>query len=240
MNIYPTITTIKSKWREKIKEADELGITEVALFPTTLDKEQRKEMYTLIRNSKIKSIPFVHIRSDMDLLEIETFIKRYNTQIFNVHTARSFPIPDELMKYASVIAVENTSCCILDEEEVKKFGGVCLDFSHLENDRMTDLIRFYKNSEIISGTKIKCNHISPIKKAFILEKEDTKLRYDSHTFEDLSEFDYLKKYSVNFFSDFCALELENSLKDQLRAKDYILKLLKGRDVFVKELFKNGY
>jgi len=71
----------------------------------------------------------------------------------------------------------------------------------------------------------------------IIEKDDKRLRYDSHYFEDLSEFDYLKKYSINLFSDFCALELENTIKDQLRAKDYILNLLQGRDVYINKFLK---
>jgi hypothetical protein len=240
MNIFPTITTTNSRWKEKIKEADELGLTEIALFPTTLDKDQRREMYSLLGHSKIKSIPFVHIRSDMDLEEIENFIKKYNTQIFNIHSAKSFPIPIELMKYASVIAIENTNNTYLDEEEIKKFGGVCIDFTHLENDRVTDLNRYYKNYEIIVKSPIRCNHISAIKKSFIVEKTESKLRYDSHSFEELTEFDYLKKYSINLFTDFCALELENTLKDQLRAKEYILKIIRGRDTYVKKFFKNDY
>jgi hypothetical protein len=83
---------------------------------------------------------------------------------------------------------------------------------------------------------VKCNHISAIKKDFRIEK-DEKLRYDSHSFQDLSEFDYLKKYSLGLFSDFCALELENPIRDQLRVKEYILKTLQGRDAYIKKFFK---
>ena len=50
-------------------------------------------------------------------------------------------------------------------------------------------------------------------------------RYDSHNFENLSEFDYLKKYPKNYFSNLIALELENSIKEQLVAKEYIIDIL---------------
>jgi hypothetical protein len=237
MKIFPTITTTKSNWAARIKEADELGINELAVFPTCLDKEQRKELYIALIGSKIKSIPFVHLRSDMDLSEIEFFIKKYNTQIFNVHSSKEYPIPEEWFKYAGAISIENTHCCYLDKEEIEKFAGICLDFAHLENSRMTDLNKFNKDLEVINKMPVKCNHISPIKKSFQIEKDDKRLRYDSHYFEDLSEFDYLKKYSINLFSDFCALELENTIKDQLRAKDYILNLLQGRDVYINKFLK---
>jgi hypothetical protein len=240
MNIFPTIVTTSPRWKEKIKEADEIGLTEVAVFPTMLDKEQRKELYSLLSRSKIKSIPFVHLRSDMDVGEMEYFIKKYNTQVFNVHSSKEYPINKEWLKYASAIGIENIHDCYLDEDEIKKFGGICLDFTHLENDRMTDLNKFYKDSDLINKIPIKCNHLSAIKKVFKVEEDDKKLRYDSHYFEDLSEFNYLKKYSLNLFSDFCALEVENTLKDQLKAKEYVSKLITGRDAYIKKYFNNGY
>jgi hypothetical protein len=88
--------------------------------------------------------------------------------------------------------MENTHSCYLDETEVKKFAGICLDFAHMENDRLTDLNKFYKNCELIKSLPIKCNHISAIKKKFKVENNDDRLRYDSHQYDELSEFDYLK------------------------------------------------
>ena len=64
--ILPTITTTwGSNWRVKIKEINEIGLKEIALFPTCLPKEKRKELYRLLEDSNIESIPLVHIRSDM-------------------------------------------------------------------------------------------------------------------------------------------------------------------------------
>jgi len=100
------VTTSGSRWEEKIKEINNLGIKEVALFLTCADNEERKEIYSSLLQSKIKSIPFVHLRSDMKLSEIEYFIKKYNTQIFNTHSERDFPIPKEWEKYKGVICIE--------------------------------------------------------------------------------------------------------------------------------------
>ena len=55
-----------------------------------------------------------------------------------------------------------------------------------------------------------------------------RVNYASHYLEDLSELDYLKKYPANYFSDFIAIELENSIKEQLEVKDYIIDLLKNK------------
>ena len=52
-----------------------MGIEEIAVFPTVLDKEDRKKLYDIIRNTKIKRIPLVHLRDDMDVKELDFFVK---------------------------------------------------------------------------------------------------------------------------------------------------------------------
>lgn len=59
-------TTPKSDWREKVKEIEKFGIKELALFPTFLSPDERKELYTLLEKTKIKNIPHVHLRDDME------------------------------------------------------------------------------------------------------------------------------------------------------------------------------
>ena len=46
---------------------------------------------------------------------------------------------------------------------------------------------------------------------------------------------YLRKYPLSYFSEFCAIELENKITDQLAAITYINNLLKGRDNIIKEM-----
>ncbi|HPD19877.1 MAG TPA: hypothetical protein PLV95_01410 [Candidatus Pacearchaeota archaeon] len=237
MNILPTITTtFKANWKGKIKEAEMFELKEIALFLTCLDKNERREAYNLLSKTNIKSIPFVHLRHDMGVEELEFLIKEYNTQVFCVHSSQEYPIPGEWINLSSIIAVENTLTTWLEEKEIKRFGGICLDFAHLENDRITNLEKFNHDFSLLGKFPVRCNHISAIKENFIIE-EDEKIRYDSHSFSDLSNFDYLKKYSLELFSDFCALELENSIRDQLQVKDYILKILQNRDAYIKKFLK---
>lgn len=71
MKIFPSITTTGYKpffsdWREKIKELKDFNIKEICFFPTCLSKKERKEAYGLFKKEKIKNIPFVHLRTDMD------------------------------------------------------------------------------------------------------------------------------------------------------------------------------
>ncbi|MCL5010755.1 MAG: hypothetical protein M1127_00895 [Patescibacteria group bacterium] len=225
-----SITTLSAKfnvkgnsWQEKIKEIDELGLQKVAVFPTCLDAQQRREFFKILEKTGIKEIPFVHLRSDMSLHELEYLIKRFKTKVFNIHTERQWPLSYDLSKFKPVIFVENAGFP-LQAQEIEKFGGICLDFSHLENDRLLHIERFEEQNNLLSQYKIGCNHVAAIGKEKQLTEDGGNVAFDKHVFDDLSEFDYLKNYPREFFSPFCAMELENSLAEQLKAIDYIYEI----------------
>lgn len=240
MKFIPSITTTKgSDWKEKLKEIEILKIEEVAFFSTCLTKEQRKNFYEALKQSSIKRIPFVHLRSDMDVSELEFLVNNYDARIFNTHSERLFPIDNEwLVKYRELICIENTHDAPLDGEEIKKYGGICLDFAHLENLRLLESDRYKKEVEVLSKFPIKCNHISVIKKEFsFVDSKTRKLQYDSHHLDNLSELDYLKNYPVQYFSDYCAIELDNKISEQLEAIEYIKGFMGFRDQFINKMLE---
>ncbi len=229
IKIFPTITTISGlRWMDKMDEINRLELDEIALFPTCMDLSRRKKLYGMLEKSPVKNIPYVHLRNDMDIPEMEYFMRRFNTKVFNIHTNREFPFKYEYSKYAGMIYVENIYYP-LDEEEIKKFAGICIDFSHLENDRILYKEKYRHNVSLIEKYKIGCNHLSAIKKETSRDDgskyDRLNIRYDSHEFGDLSEFDYLKNYPLNYFSNYIAIELENSIEEQLKVKEYLKKLI---------------
>jgi len=223
--IFPSITTISSNWREKIEEVRKLGLKEVCLFLTCLDINERKELYGLLKKTKIERIPLVHLRSDMDSDELDYLRRNYQTEVFNTHTQRKHPFLHNLDKYRKIIYIENTSLP-LNEEEVKNFAGVCLDISHLEISRISDRERYENDIEILEKYPCGCNHISAVKKIPVKKKNE--LKYDFHYLENLSDLDYLKRYPAKYFSSILAIELENPIEEQLKAKNYIIDLLKNK------------
>ncbi len=208
--ILPSITTVPgSFWKKKLKNT---SLKEVAVFPTFL--EERKEFYDLLEKSKVKSIPFVHLRGDMELWELDYFVQKYQTEIFNIHSKDQHPILNDFSKYKNIIYIENHK--YLSEKEINNFAGICLDLSHLEESRLLNKKKYQANKKILKKYKIGCNHISAIKKN--LEKA-------THFLNDLSELDYLKKYPSCYFSNFIALEFKNSLEEQLKIKKYLEKII---------------
>ncbi|MFA5080707.1 MAG: hypothetical protein WC472_03770 [Candidatus Paceibacterota bacterium] len=225
-------TTEGSDWKSKINELNELRIKEAAVFPTCLDKNQRGEFYSALEKSYIEKIPFVHLRSDMEVPEIEFFIKKFNTVIFNCHSSRVNPPNPNWVSYKEIICMENHMGFI--EDEVANYGGICLDFTHMEDEIVTGKIKQEEYQKILSKYSIKCNHISAIRSKFKVKEHD--ITFGDHLLENMSDLDYLKKYPLSYFSNYCAIELENSLAKQLEAIEYIKSSLMNRDELIKKIF----
>lgn len=224
MKILPAITTTKgSDWRAKIEEAKKIGLKEVCFFLTCLDFEQRKEFYKLAKNTGVKKVPFMHIRNDMEIWELDYFVKNYKTKAFNIHCDLKYPLINNYLKYKNIIFIENIHN-IIDKKDLEKFAGICLDFAHLEDDRLMDEKKFKKVLKLLEKYPIGCNHISAVSAKKYTDQYGS-FCHSKHFYENPSEFDYLKNYPKKYFSNYIALELENTLEEQLKAKDYILEIL---------------
>lgn len=218
-------TTFASDWKKQIQEIDQLSIKRLALFPTCLEKKERAEMYALLEKTGLEEIPFVHLRHDMDSSELDYLMQKFKTKVFNTHTQRQYPFEHDLSKFKKLIFVENAGF-LFEAQELEEFAGICLDFSHLEDKRLLKLDQFKETMDFLKKYPIGCNHISAIESEPHFDEYITDQQfYSRHYFEKLSYFDYLKQYPVEFFSDFVAIEVGNSLTEQLRAIDYIVKLL---------------
>ena len=227
------LTTITpGEWRNKVKEIDELGLKEIAIFPTSLDPVERWELYGLLEKTGLKTIPFVHLRNDMEFEEIDFIANRFRVEIFSVHSETDHYSPAvDYKKYFKMIYVENTPGHVPTENDLKKYAGLCFDLSHWES---CDLEKAENNREsrqlrILAGEhKIGVNHISAIKPEIVhsydkLAKMDF-YGYDDHYVNNLSEVDYIKKYK-DYLADIISLEMENSLKRQLEIKKYLEEML---------------
>lgn len=221
-------TTSRSDWREKIKETELYNIKEIALFPTVLLPEERKKLYQLLEKSPVEKITLVHLRSDMEIWELDYLTERYKTEVFNIHPIKKHPLKHDYSKYANKIYIENLTE-LPRIPNLKKFAGLCLDFSHWE-DKASTIVGYDKEiRSLIKKFKIGCCHISVTKS--YLQKDPGRLgkfEYSSHWLDDLSELNYIKKYLV-FLPEIISIELENSFVEQLKAKKYLEKMINNQD-----------
>lgn len=227
------LTTITAgEWKNKVKEIDELGLKEIALFPTCLNIKERQELYRLLEKTKLEKIPHVHLRSDMELFELDYLTAKYKTEVFNIHSSSSlFPFLVQYNDYDKRIYIENTPGDPPTENDLKKYAGLCLDLSHWEITKLEAGEAGNENlliKKFADKHRIGCNHISGIKpkKKVIHDRFLNKdfSSYGSHWLDDLSEVDYVKKYQ-NYLAEIISLEFENPLKRQLEVKEYLEKIL---------------
>ncbi len=235
--ILPGLTTTRfSNWREKVKEIDEYQIKEIALFPTCLNPAERKELYALLEETKLRSIPHVHAMAEFEEAEMDYLAGRFQVERFNLH-----PRPDafrhQKSKHWKKVFIENLHHYIAPDErnlfspeafERYSVAGICLDLSHLENERLIFPGNYLKTLEMIEKFKIGCNHISGIAAEPTTENVFGIAIYDIHRVQNRSQLDYLKKMPLKFFSDIVSIELENSFREQLEAKKYIEDIIKEK------------
>jgi len=215
--IYLSLTGAANKdWQSKLQEIEEMGIKEVVLFLSLFDKKERNHLYKFLLKSSIKKIPAVHLRHDTDSEDIKFFMKNFGTEYFNIHE-EFFRFLDRWKGYWGRLYLEmNYNNEVIKDVDVKKIGGFCIDFSHLKSA----IARGAKEADYVLShreeIKFIYNHISGY---------DPKEMACKHTVTDLKDFDYLITLPKYVFGEVIALEVYNSIKEQVGFKKYIVKLL---------------
>jgi len=222
----PSLTTVTmagtvGDWKAQIEEIKKLGLKEIALFPTAIEKEERYKLYAALREINLDRIPFVHLRTDMELEEVDYLVEHFHAEVFNLHTSINWPQQYDYSKYAKKIFIENGPY-VPTEEELKKFGGLCLDFSHWENAvRLGDVEYDRLIKERVAKYPIGICHISPIEDELIPNPfKPEELQYDTHQLRDMRQLEYMKKYA-QYVPVIAAIELENPIEKQLEVKKYL-------------------
>jgi len=223
-------TTPDANWRGKIKEIKKMALKEIALFLTGIGRTERRELYSLLEDTPIENIWHVHLRNDMEVGELEYLVEKFNVKAFNIHPMSSrYPFEFDYSEFASMIYIENVGV-LPALGELKKVGGLCVDFSHWQDARLQDNQQYdFDMKAMLEIFKVGCSHISAISP--IIEKfKDTNFpgviyeTYSTHRSENLEDFDYMKKYLM-YLPELISLELENSFAEQLKIKTYLEKII---------------
>lgn len=213
------ITGVGEKdWRSKLDDLNKFGAAEAALFLERFDQVQRKKIYRALLDTTIKKIPFCHIRNDMEVEELAFLESKFKTDYFNIHE-NSFGFLDKWKGFERKLYLEmNADNYISQKVIVEKIGGFCVDLSHFKIaqtkwSKEFDYTYFRKDK-----VKFACNH---------LNGWDPKKNTDRHIVKSLKDFDYLKTLPKFLFSEVIALEMDNSISQQVRFKKYLVGLLSG-------------
>lgn len=163
MTILPGLTTtdpsLASQFLSDLKTFPE---RKIALFPTCLGPSERQDLYKDLEKIPGLSIPHVHIRTDMDLGELEYLEQRFNTEVFNIHPQRSsHPFTIDAPGLKKKIFIENSGT-VPEADELEEFGGLCLDYSHWENGVIQQDPEYGRMADLLERYPVGCCHLSAI------------------------------------------------------------------------------
>lgn len=207
----------ENHWKSKLKEINKLKLTKVSLFLEQFEENQRKKIYQALLDSEIKEIPLVHIRNDIKKEEITFLVKNFNSLYFTIHED-SFKFLKKWKGFYKKLYLEmNADNYISSLVEVRKIGGFCVDLSHfkIETTKLSkEFIYIFEKRK--TSHYFDCNHLNGYY---------PKKNIDLHYINNLKDFDYLKTLPEFLFGDIIALEVYNSISEQIRFKKYLSKLL---------------
>ncbi len=214
--IYPSVTTWKVNWKNQLKEVKTLGLQEISLFLTGIDKKERMIFYKFLDRINIKKIIHVHIRHDFSEDEIIWLSDKYNIEFFTIH-------PVFLKKYrrreiAKKIYLENCGFKKFKRTElIKEIGGICLDLSHYELARMIDKKEFEATKLLLEKHPVGYNHLSGLKKK-------PEMNDDLHLVNNFkANFEFLNRIPETLFAPQVFIELQNTIRKQLEIRDYLYR-----------------
>lgn len=219
--IYVSITGEKPEdGLSKLKELARHRISKACLFPTRWDKEGRDKVYDAIAKSRIREIPLLHVRDDMELDEIRFFYNHYNTRYFTIHEDH-FNVIDRWKGMFQHLYLEmNFDNYVAKDVDVRRIAGFCIDLSHFKTEEERWTVEFdYVLHERKIRREFGCNHLNGF--------NPYKLR-DKHVVTDLKDFNYLNTLPDFVFGDVIAIETDNPIEDQLVFQKHVMALLEKK------------
>ncbi|MCB0332370.1 MAG: hypothetical protein KDD55_02655 [Bdellovibrionales bacterium] len=220
--ILPSVTTgnlTSSTWEMKIRELVDQRISRAALFLTYLDADERKRCYRLLEEAHSEFtfvLPFVHASSTMTEDEYRYLSRTFGTRYFNLHSAREFPLEAPLSDILKKrICIENTQPELFYESDLKGFGGICFDLSHLKDERITTPFHYKRLLSLAHQFDVRVNHISVVSRAESSLIQPHSIRVSKHVLRSEKDFSYLKEIPHHAIAPLIAIEVENSLAEQL-------------------------
>lgn len=232
MRTYIASITTHSKsennWKAKLKEVEQLGLTQIGLFLTGLDTDERKVCFhelVKLKNRIDFTIPFVHAVSSMKEVEYRFLQDCFGTKKFNLHPLTEFPLQYSLSDAVREdILIETASACVaLTARDMEGFGGVCVDVAHLDDMRRNHFDEYEKNLELFNQFKVQANHISAVAMN-VNERRSCCEHRSVHRALTEDNFSYLSFHPAQAYADIVALELENSMAEQL----HFLEIVENR------------
>ncbi len=207
---------------KKIEEVKQRKIGEISLFLHHFPLNERKEIYKNIKETSVEKIPLVHIGESFSKNELKFLFEKYKTRYFTIHE-EDFNFLYKWEEFRNHLFLEmGTDNVVADNVKVEKIGGFCVDLAHYQKQKDRKTVDFeYVYARRDNKKLFKCNHLS----GYCPREMD-----DLHYVKSEKDFEYIKILPDFIFSNVIALEISNSIKEQIDFRGYIEKLLENRNL----------
>ncbi|MFA5155587.1 MAG: hypothetical protein WC453_04105 [Patescibacteria group bacterium] len=204
----------------RIEEADSHQVRRVALFLTQVNPRERRQVYRALLASKIKEVPFVHLRNDLSAREIDFLEQHFRPRYYNMHVS-GFRYLSKWLKIRRKIYLEfGGHSKLLPSFRLDRIGGFCIDLAHYKIGETLHSEAFkYQQARRRQKKLFVCNHLNGY---------DSKDNACIHQPGRWADFAYLKTLPDFVFGRFIALEMENPIKEQLAWRKKIIRLLAAK------------
>ena len=206
--------------QSKLKEVNRLGIKEAAVFLERFNKQERDNLRRFLLESSIKRVPLVHLRSDTGKDEIQFFIDNFQTKYFNIHEDH-FNLLNQWEGCWDKLYLEMDYNGEIDKNvKVGRIGGFCVDLAHFKSAIARGSEEAYYIFMRKNKIKFATNHLGGY---------SPETKSDLHVITSLKDFDYLTTLPKWVFGDTIAIEVDNSIGEQIKFREYLIKILNGRN-----------
>jgi hypothetical protein len=149
--------------------------------------------------------------------EYRYLMDRFGTELFNLHPIRQYPLQYKLSAdIRQKITIENA---FIDQAiqltDLSGFRGICMDIAHAEDLRRKNAREFEKLERLIQRAPVLVNHVSLSGGAALIDSYG-EVTYHSHILAEGGDLSYLHRYSPEFFGSILAIELAESLSEQVK------------------------
>lgn len=211
----------RKEFYDKMDEIAKLKLDNVALFVECYhNKKFRAKMYELLLQSSVRKIPLVHICDEVTVDELVFLEENFGTKYFTIHESHFKNLKRWKGFYRKLFLEMNYNNYVSGKIDVSMVGGFCVDLSHFKSAEARGAKEFdYEIRRKSYSRYFKCNHLNGY---------SWKRKKDIHVIKNFKEFDYLKTLPTFIFGECIAIETFNSIKDQIRFKKYVVRILQNK------------
>lgn len=227
--VLPAIAVVKTaNWRDDLQQLVRQSYFETALLLSAAALDERRELYRLLKETPVVSIPYVQLPYDAEEWELAYLNENYGSEVFGLTAQnKAFSLLARLSNYLKHLAFENPEetahqDLFTDEALTRSgIGRVCLDAKTLEQDRRSNPKKYNLTIHALDHHQLVATKIGPVAGWWFKKIAGG----NGRRLTSLKDLNYLKHLPPSYMAPLLILAMDNTIDEQKEIKAYIELLL---------------